>query len=78
VKTLHTEQFQATANKLDYVTKKTQIHIYIFISYMPSEHYKLSFKIKICQTKQLTVSFASLDIINTEHSLRHWAVRMSM
>jgi len=79
VKTLHTEQFQATANKLDYITKKTQIHFYIFINYMMFKHYKLSFKIKkFCQTKQLTVPFASLDTINTQHSLRCWAVRMSM
>jgi len=77
LKTLHTEQFQATANKLDYITKKTQIHLYIFTVYMMFEHYKLSFKIKkFYQTKQLTVPFASFDIINTKHSLRRWAVRM--
>lgn len=46
---------------------------------MMFEHYKLSFKIKkFCQTKQLTVPLASLYIIHTEHSLRHWAVRMLM
>jgi len=79
VKKLNIEQFQATANKLDYVTKKTQIHLYIFISYIMFEHYKLSFKMKkFCQTKQLTVPFASLDIINTKLSLRHWAMRVSM
>ena len=54
MKSLHTEQFQATANESDYVTKKTQIHLYIFISYMMFEHYKLSFKIKkFCQTSSL-------------------------
>lgn len=79
MKTLHTEQFQASANKFDYVIQKTQIHFYIFSSYMMFEHYKLSFKIKkFYQTKQLTVPFASLDIINTEHSLRCWEVRMSV
>ena len=68
-----------TANKLDYVTKKTQIHLFIFISNTMFEHYKLSFKIsKFCQKKQLTLPFASMDAINTEHSLRNLAVRMSM
>lgn len=44
---------------------------------MMFEHYKLSFKItKFYQTKQLIVPIASMDIINTKHSLRCLAVRM--
>jgi hypothetical protein len=46
--------------------ENTNTPLYIFISNIMFEHYKSSFKIKkFCQTKQLSLPFASLDTINT-------------